>query len=152
MMRIALFMLAFAATTASAKGPDLSPSAAIRKADLDWSAAFSARDLDAAVAVMDESGRVLSPNMPVATTPAAIRTQFKATFALPEVKISWKPDLVQAARSGEIGYSSGRYTMSWMEDRKTLSDQGKYATIWKKQRNGQWKVLLDIFNSDIPAR
>jgi hypothetical protein len=23
--------------------------------------------------------------------------------------------------------------------------------IWKKQRDGSWKVIVDIFNSDVPA-
>jgi ketosteroid isomerase-like protein len=33
---------------------------------------------------------------------------------------------------------------------KTVSDKGKYVTVWKKQKDSSWKVLLDIFNSDLP--
>ena len=34
---------------------------------------------------------------------------------------------------------------------KTVSDKGKYLTVWKKQPDGSWKVLLDIYNSDLPT-
>jgi ketosteroid isomerase-like protein len=33
---------------------------------------------------------------------------------------------------------------------KTVSDKGKYVTVWKKQKDGSWKVLLDVFNTDLP--
>jgi ketosteroid isomerase-like protein len=34
---------------------------------------------------------------------------------------------------------------------KIVNDHGKYGVIWKKQSDGSWKVLSDIFNSDLPA-
>jgi ketosteroid isomerase-like protein len=33
---------------------------------------------------------------------------------------------------------------------KAASDHGKYVTVWKKQSDGTWKVLLDVFNTDVP--
>ncbi len=33
---------------------------------------------------------------------------------------------------------------------KMISDKGKYVTVWKKQADGSWKVMLDIFNTDLP--
>jgi ketosteroid isomerase-like protein len=33
---------------------------------------------------------------------------------------------------------------------KPVTDRGKYVTIWKKQADGSWKVIADIFNSDLP--
>jgi ketosteroid isomerase-like protein len=30
------------------------------------------------------------------------------------------------------------------------TDKGKYVTIWRKQPDGSWKVVEDMFNSDIP--
>jgi len=29
-------------------------------------------------------------------------------------------------------------------------DNGKYLTVWKKQADGSWKVLFDMFNTDMP--
>ena len=33
---------------------------------------------------------------------------------------------------------------------KTISDKGKYLTVWKKEADDTWKVLLDTYNSDLP--
>ena len=38
-----------------------------------------------------------------------------------------------------------------MPDGTPMGDFGKYATIWKKQPDGSWKVVLDIVNSDVPV-
>jgi len=32
-----------------------------------------------------------------------------------------------------------------------IDDTGKYLEIWKKQADGGWKVVRDIFNSDLPG-
>jgi ketosteroid isomerase-like protein len=33
-----------------------------------------------------------------------------------------------------------------------VRDRGKYVEIWKKQRDRSWRVAVEIFNSDLPAR
>ena len=30
----------------------------------------------------------------------------------------------------------------------TVRVVGKYVVVWKKQANGQWKAVVDIFNTD----
>jgi ketosteroid isomerase-like protein len=32
-----------------------------------------------------------------------------------------------------------------------VTDQGKLVEVWKKQADGKWKTVADIFNSDLPA-
>ena len=34
---------------------------------------------------------------------------------------------------------------------KPVTDRGKYVEAWKKQADGAWKVVEDIYNSDLPA-
>jgi ketosteroid isomerase-like protein len=35
-------------------------------------------------------------------------------------------------------------------DGKMVMDDGKYATVWKKQVDGSWKLAVDMFNSNMP--
>lgn len=122
---------------------------AIRKADQDWLRVFAAKDLAKSVDFVIADGSVLAPNAPIATGHDAISKSFAGFFALPDLKIEWRPNKVEAARSGEMGYSTGAYQMSFKDPGgKTIEDRGKYVTVWKKQ-NGQWKVAYDIFNSDL---
>ena len=32
-----------------------------------------------------------------------------------------------------------------------VHDVGKYLLVWKKQPDGGWKVLREIYNTDLPA-
>ncbi len=60
--------------------------------------------------------------------------------AQPETKaISWKPFKVEAAASGDLGYTLGYW--KYISHDTTL--HGSYYTIWKKQADGSWKFVLD---------
>ena len=149
---IALSLLSVANAQQSAGRTRMTSMDAIRAADQEWLKVFAAKDLDKSVAFVTDDGSVLAPNAPIATGHAAIRQLFSGFFALPNLKISWHPVRVEVARSGELGYTSGAYEMIFNDPSgKLISDKGKYVTVWKKQRDGSWKVLLDIFNSDLPA-
>jgi ketosteroid isomerase-like protein len=125
---------------------------AVRAADDAWMKVFSAKDLDKSVAFCDEKGAVLSPNAPIAQGRQEIAKSFAGFFTLPNLKITWHADKADVAKSGELGYTSGTYQMSFSDPAgKTVLDKGKYVTVWTKQADGSWKVLLDIFNTDMPA-
>ena len=133
-------------------GAETASQRAIRAADEEWARVFAARDLDRSVEVCTSDAAVLAPNAPRASGHKAIRELFQETFALPELKISWTPSEIRVARSGDLGYSTGEYKMTFKDPKgTTVSDVGKYSTVWQKQRDGAWKVLLDTFNSDLPA-
>jgi ketosteroid isomerase-like protein len=123
----------------------------LRSADQAWMKVFSAKNLDQAMAFMAPNGSVLAPNAPTATGTDAVRKVYAGLLALPDLRISWTPTTAAAARSGDLGYTQGTYDMSFTDaGGKQVSDKGKYVTIWKKQPDKSWKVLVDIFNSDLP--
>jgi len=33
---------------------------------------------------------------------------------------------------------------------KQIDDRGKFVVVWKKQADGAWKIVADIWNSDMP--
>jgi ketosteroid isomerase-like protein len=59
---------------------------------------------------------------------------------------------VEVAQSGDIGYTSGTYEFT-MNDAsgKPVNERGKYLEVWKKQADGKWKCVMDIWNSDLPV-
>lgn len=123
----------------------------VRTADQEWLKVFAAKDVGKSVTFLDEQGAMLSPNAPIASGKEAVAKLLTAFFALPDLKVSWHVDRADVARSGDLGYTSGAYEMTFNDaSGKKVSDKGKYVTVWKKQKNGSWKVLLDIFNTDLP--
>jgi ketosteroid isomerase-like protein len=125
---------------------------AIKAADAAWEKAVSSKDTTASLAALESGGAVLGPNSPAAATPEAIKGMFATFWAMPAISIHWTATRVEAAKSGELGYSMGSYQLSWNDAKgKPMSDKGKYVTVWRKQADGSWKVVYDIFNSDQPA-
>jgi ketosteroid isomerase-like protein len=135
-----------------ASGQKTNPEDAIRAADQQWLKVFAAKDLDKSVAFCADDGSILAPNAPIATGKEAIKNMFSAFFQIPGFSISWQPLRAEVAKSGEMGYTSGAYQFTVNDPAgKPVVDKGKYVTVWKKQKDGSWEVLLDIFNSDLPA-
>jgi ketosteroid isomerase-like protein len=57
--------------------------------------------------------------------------------------LTWEPEIAEVAASGELGYTSGPYQVR--PGRGTdPTGFGHYISVWKKQTDGTWKVLLDI--------
>jgi ketosteroid isomerase-like protein len=66
----------------------------------------------------------------------------------PDNHLTWVPVGGGMAASGDLGYTYGTYEFSTKDkDGKPVVDRGKYTTIWKKQKDGSWKVALDMGNS-----
>ena len=126
--------------------------AAIRAADVAFSKAVEAKQLDAAVANYADDAVALFVNAPMLTTKEAIRKAFGEMMAMPGVAMKWQVTKVEAARSGDFGYTVGTYEMK-MDDAKgnPIADHGKYTTVWKKQADGSWKAVVDISNTDAPV-
>jgi ketosteroid isomerase-like protein len=62
--------------------------------------------------------------------------------------LTWAPMGAGMAASGDLGYTYGTYEFSTKDkDGKPVVNKGKYATIWKQQKDGNWKVALDMGNS-----
>jgi ketosteroid isomerase-like protein len=62
--------------------------------------------------------------------------------------LTWSPVGADISSSSDLGYTYGTYEFSSMgKDGKPVVEHGKYTSIWKKQKDGTWKVVLDMGNS-----
>jgi ketosteroid isomerase-like protein len=120
---------------------------AIRDADAEWAKVAGAKDLDKTVSYYADDAIVLPPNEAMVTSKNGIRDLWKG-FLDRLTTISWKTTRVEMAKSGEIGYAVGTYEATMKDGAK---DKGKYCEVWKKQGDGKWKVVTDMFSSDSPA-
>jgi ketosteroid isomerase-like protein len=92
----------------------------------------------------------MPPNAAGATTKESIRALWKDL--LTDAKISWKTKEVEVAQSGDLAFLSGTYEVTLNDPTGTpVNDRGKYIEVWKKQADGTWKCVADIWNSDLPA-
>ena len=59
----------------------------------------------------------------------------------------WKPTFGYISKSADLAYTFGTYTLSVKND--TSVTKGTYVSIWKKQKNGDWKWILDTGNEGL---
>lgn len=129
-----------------------SDAALLRALDRQWSATAAKNDIDGTVAFYAENAVLLPPNAPIATDAQSIRASWAGLLG-PNSSLSWKVSGAEVASSGELGYVYGTYALT-IKDPKggaPAHDIGKFVEIWKKQADGQWKCIVDTYNSDLPA-
>ena len=145
---VLIFTLGFAAAAICMAADDQ----ALRDLDAQWSRDAGAKDLEKTVSYYAESAVVMPPNASAATTKESIRSAWKEMLTTPGAAISWKATKVEVAKSGDLAYVSGTYEETMTDaSGKPVKDRGKYVEIFKKQADGTWKVVADIWNSDLPA-
>ena len=55
----------------------------------------------------------------------------------------WKPELVYVSAGGDFGYSTGPWYAKRSKRFGPVKGFGNFVTIWRKDKNGDWKVVLD---------
>ncbi|MFZ6011735.1 MAG: DUF4440 domain-containing protein [Bacteroidota bacterium] len=61
-------------------------------------------------------------------------------------KIVYTPVNGAAASSGDMAFVYGTVKIETTENGATLSKDGNYMRIWKKENSGHWKIVLDVLN------
>jgi ketosteroid isomerase-like protein len=61
----------------------------------------------------------------------------------PPVVLDWQPVYADVSRAGDLGYTTGPYTFTNNSPEKKSTHYGFYFSIWKKQSDGSWKVVVD---------
>jgi ketosteroid isomerase-like protein len=115
---------------------------ALFKADRDFFAAVKARKLDGWMESMTDETTVFR-DKPYSGL-SAIRAAVATDFADPNFQLTWDPESAVILESGNMGYTSGHYmVVAEGADRMPHKSGGQYLTVWKKQKDGSWKVLWD---------
>jgi ketosteroid isomerase-like protein len=69
----------------------------------------------------------------------------------PADRLTWKPVKIEVADSGDLAYSLGTWQLQGKDQKgNDVTQTGKYITIWKKQKDGSWKVVADTGTVDPP--
>ncbi len=122
---------------------------ALTKLDEEWNKVAMTKDAERTVAFYTDDAIVYPPNEPAAVGRAAAKKVWASYFALPDFAMTWKTTHAEASASGDLGFTTGTYEFSARSaDGMPFTEKGKYACVWKKQKDGSWKAVHDIWNSD----
>jgi ketosteroid isomerase-like protein len=66
-------------------------------------------------------------------------------------QLTWTPTDAVMGPSGDMGYTWGHYEgRSKDANGNPVLTSGRYMTIWRKEKDGSWKVVLDAGANDVP--
>jgi uncharacterized protein (TIGR02246 family) len=122
----------------------------IEETNTQFTKAVSKGDTATVASLYTEDAIVLPPNMTGARGRGEIKRLFDGMFQQmgpPNLKLTTS----QVTELGDTAYEVGTYTMKAQpQGGQAVSDTGKYVVIWQRQRDGDWKLHVDIWNSDTP--
>lgn len=149
---LALLSLSPACQTQTATDTRAADETTLKNLDAEWSNAAGAKDIDKTVSFYSDDVLIMPPNSPALQGKASARGMWQAMLSMPGFGGGWNATRVDVARSGDLAYITGTYEFNETDaSGKPKTDKGKYLEVWKKQADGNWKCVVDIFNTDLPA-
>jgi ketosteroid isomerase-like protein len=126
--------------------------ASLLKRDAEWASAASAgRDVERIISYWTDDALVIPPGQPVLEGKAAIRNFVTESLRIPGFKIHWVSDKVSFSPDGQLAHMRGANEMTVPgPDGKLITVHGRGVTIWRRDLDGQWRCVVDIWN-DPPA-
>lgn len=115
--------------------------------------AVADKDMERFVSFFADDASRFPPDAPKVTGKDAIREFVSEWLAAPGFDPSFpEAGTAEVSRAGDLGYTTGSYELT-VEDPEgnPVTSRGKIVVVWKKQADGTWKAVLDIWNSDQPA-
>ena len=121
---------------------------AIRAAEVDMAKAFAALDPAEAASFYTDDVVGMAVDAPTIQGKENMQKYFE-TMMKSKPELSWKPVKVEVARSGDLAYSRGIGKLSVKDKKgKVAETTVKYASVWKKQADGSWKIAVDTMIPD----
>ena len=141
------------ATTASSTPSSADQGAALMQISRDWAKAAESRDVERVLSYWADDAIVMQSDQPALVGKAAIRAMVQGAFKNPQFSITWEPERAVISQAGDMGYLIEHNRMSFPDPTgKRRTVYGKGVTIWKKDASGNWKNVVDIFNTSPTQR
>ena len=73
----------------------------------------------------------------------AIRNFYENDF-YKTASVTWSPDFIETSPDGNLGYTYGKYLWQSKDSTgKTNENRGVFHTVWKRQKDGNWRYVWD---------
>ncbi len=120
---------------------------AVEEADAQQMAAFASKDIAAMTANYAPDAVIMPQNGPAVSGKENLEASFKE---MSNTMSDLKWSITKFDASGDIAYEVGTYTANiQMPGMPAMTDKGKFVTVWKRQADGKWLIVVDIFNTDL---
>lgn len=118
-----------------------------------WSESVSRYDFTTVLSIYTDDATIMPPNLPMIRGFQQIKVYYDRMPARGIRITNTIFTTLDITLKDSTAYEIGQYSMDIERPNiPTISDTGKYSTIWKLQTNGTWKIYVDCWNSNKPLR
>lgn len=118
----------------------------------EWSDVAGSGDLEATLAYWADDAIMMAPGQPPLRGKEAIREYVQATGSIPGFGVKWEPLEAHVAESGDLAYLIERNQFTYQDSTGTpVTESNKVLTVWRKDPDGAWKNVVDMWNADPTA-
>jgi ketosteroid isomerase-like protein len=119
------------------------------RVDREWAAAATeGKDLERILSFWSDDATVFPAGAPVVQGKPAIRAFVQQSLATPGFHIRWRSEEASVSADGTLGYTSGTNAITVPgPDGKLVTIAGRGVAIWRRLPGGEWKCVIDIWNS-----
>jgi len=117
----------------------------------EWSESAATDNLEKTLSYWADNAVVMSPGQPPIKGKTAIRAMIESTSKIPGFKISWEPLNVSVSKEGDMAYMIEQNKIIVNDSLgNPMTEYNKGVTVWRKEADGSWKNIVDIWNAAPP--
>jgi uncharacterized protein (TIGR02246 family) len=117
---------------------------AIDKGNAQWSEGWAKGDAAMVAAIFAADGVQLASSGKIIKGPQQIMERQKTAMQGADPGVRVTVTTLNVWLDGDTAYETGKYKYEYTEKGKPGTDQGRYVTIWKRQKDGSWKLAMDM--------
>ena len=126
---------------------------ALMKLSREWSAKVATAPVEDWIDFWAEDAVMMPPGLPPVRGRAAIRQYVETAANLPGFQIHWEPESVCVSRSGDLAYMIERNVTTFNDSQgNPVTTYGKVVTVWRKEADGSWRNVVDMWNEAPPPQ
>jgi uncharacterized protein (TIGR02246 family) len=153
-LALSTLFLAASMAFAQAQKPAAAPAepdpalAAVRKAidkgNAQWSEGWAKGDATMVAAIFAEDGVQLASSGKIIKGRQQIAERQKAAMQGSDPGVKVTVTTTHVWLDGDTAYETGKYKYEYTEKGKPGKNEGRYVTVWKHQKDGSWKLSMDM--------
>jgi len=117
---------------------------AIDKGNAQWVEGWAKKDPSMIAALFTEDGSLLARGGRIIKGPAQIMERQRAAMQSVSGDVKVTVTTVDIWLEGDTAYETGKYSYKYQEKGQPVTEEGRYVTIWKRQKDGSWKLFMDM--------
>lgn len=115
----------------------------------EWAKSAQTTDIEKVLSYWSDDAIVMAPGQPATIGKEALRKMLEMNTTIPGFEVNWEPKEAYVSQSGDLAYSIGVNYMKMQDSSgNKITIFHKAVEVWKKQDDGSWKCVVDIFNTD----